>query len=289
MNKLYIEKVNLITRFKNYLKGLGFIEAVTPVFYNFCGSVFKRMSTESGFSLRHCMEWQLRCLTETFANVFELGPCFRMDLKDSMHGQEFLLCEIIKKNGTIYDFMTIIKGFVLSYNQQAKFEIVSIREFIKDDIQVDIINDDLTILISKIKAQFPTFKYNYEFQLINHYISEKIEKRVRDTYTFLIDYPSITLSIAKLKEKNLVHRFELFWRGIEIANSYEYEDDMTVFEQRNRDAEMYSEEENYLKNKILKHEIPSQAAIMGVGIERLCMTLFDSMNINDYLKINNLF
>lgn len=289
MNTLYIDKINLISRFKNYLNGLGFVEAVTPVFYKFNGCVFKRMLSESGLSLRHCMEWQLRCLTETFPNVFELGPCFRMDIKDAMHGQEFLLCEIIKKEGTIYDFMEIIKGFIWSYKKHAKFEVVSVREFIKNDLQVDISYDDMNVVIRKMKDQFPNFQCDYDFQLINHYITEKIEKNVKDTYTFLTDYPSITLSIAKLKANSLVERFELFWRGIEIANSYQYEDDMSIFEKRNCEAGMYSHEEAYLKNEILMNKIPDKAAIMGVGIERLCMTLFESQNINDYLRINDTF
>jgi lysyl-tRNA synthetase class 2 len=124
-------------------------------------------------------------------------------------------------------------------------------------------------------------------------ISELFEAVVEDHLTgpmFVIDYPAAICPLTKRKASNprVAERFELFVHGIELANAYtELNDPRLQEELFSRQLAGLPAEESMAKKdddfvRALKHGMPP-AGGLGIGIDRLCMVLFNRSTIRDVI------
>ena len=124
-------------------------------------------------------------------------------------------------------------------------------------------------------------------------LSEVFEATVEDALTgpvFVIDYPAAICPLTKRKATDpaVAERFELFVRGIELANAYtELTDPMLAGKlfrgqlagQKAEDS-MAKMDDDFVR--ALKHAMPP-AGGLGVGVDRLCMLLLDKASIRDVI------
>ena len=123
--------------------------------------------------------------------------------------------------------------------------------------------------------------------------NEVFEQHIEDKLAgplFVLDYPAGICPLTKRKAGNpaVAERFELFIRGMEVANAYtELNDPDLQHELFSRQLEGLAEEDSMARMdrdflRALRHGMPP-AGGLGVGIDRLVMLLTDSQSIREVI------
>ena len=123
----------------------------------------------------------------------------------------------------------------------------------------------------------------------NEVFEEKVEDALEGP-VFVIDYPASICPLTKRKKDNpeIAERFELFVRGMEIANAYTELNDPDLQEQLFKtQLDGLSEEDSMAKMdndfiRALRYGMPP-AGGLGIGIDRLVMLLTNSQTIRDVI------
>ena len=171
------------------------------------------------------------------------------------------------------------------------------RDAIRDAIGVDILAaDDRDALRAAVRAKgldpgdAPTWSV-----LVDDLFSEYVEPRLIQP-TFITDYPRDLSPLAKgsARDPRLVERFELFLGGLEIVNAFselnDPEDQRRRFEDQRRaaaegDAEAHPMDEDFLS--AMEYGMPPTGGL-GMGIDRLTMTLADAPNLREVILFPHL-
>lgn len=129
--------------------------------------------------------------------------------------------------------------------------------------------------------------------LMSHVVSPRMG---RDRPEFLIDFPASQAALARVRrdiEPPVAERFELFWKGIELANGFHELTDAAEQQQR-FEAERAVRS---LRGQVapphdahlvaaLEHGLPPCAGV-AVGVDRLLMLLLDLPHIGDVLAFDD--
>ncbi|MGE3820502.1 MAG: amino acid--tRNA ligase-related protein, partial [Isosphaeraceae bacterium] len=124
-------------------------------------------------------------------------------------------------------------------------------------------------------------------------VSELFEELVEDALegpVFVTDYPAAICPLTKRKASNpaLAERFELFVKGMELANAYTELNDPILQDELFQGQLAGQKEEDSMAKKdddfvrALKHAMPP-AGGLGVGMDRLCMLLMNQPSIRDVI------
>lgn len=292
MNENYKKKIEMIKFLRRFFELKNCTEVFTPIIRTTCSPSMRRVTTQYGNYLRNCQESYLRLLMEYYGDVYEVGSSFRPETcEDATHGIEFTLLEAQMKDKSIQYMMNLLKDIVLTFKPDAIFETISIYEVIKENTGLDIKQVGIHPLIEYLKNMYPTLQYNQNFEIINFYINKQIEPKSKGKYVFFKDYPACTLSIANHinDTAELVNRFEFFINGIEVSNSYEYTQDIDEYIARNQIVDMLTPEEKCIAERMRLGLIPKNASVIGIGVERLCMTIYELDDISTFLHENSIF
>jgi len=123
--------------------------------------------------------------------------------------------------------------------------------------------------------------------------NEVFEAKVEDALDgpiFVVDYPASICPLTKRKRDDPVaaERFELFIRGMEVANAYTELNDPDLQEELfSRQLEGLPDEDSMARMDrdfilALRHGMPP-AGGLGIGIDRLVMLLTDSSTIREVI------
>jgi lysyl-tRNA synthetase class 2 len=125
--------------------------------------------------------------------------------------------------------------------------------------------------------------------IVSEVFEELVEDRL-DGPVFVTDYPAAICPLTKRKASNpaVAERFELFVRGMELANAYtELNDPLLQDELFHKQLAGQKEEDSMAKKdddfvRALKHAMPP-AGGLGIGMDRLCMLLLNQASIRDVI------
>ena len=115
-----------------------------------------------------------------------------------------------------------------------------------------------------------------------------------DHLIFITNYPASQSALAKInkKNKNEAHRFELFYRGYELANGFEeltnHSEQRERFHQNNMKRRNRAQEELIIDNKFLSaldYGLPECSGV-AVGLDRLLMCLLETNDIDEVLSFS---
>ena len=128
--------------------------------------------------------------------------------------------------------------------------------------------------------------------VIHHLFETCVEPQLAasDRPIFVHDYPAALCPLTKRQRGNpaIAERFELYVRGMEVANAYTELNDPVMQEATFRqqlaglpaDESMAKMDEDFVR--ALRHGMPP-AGGLGVGIDRLVMLLTDTPTIRDVI------
>lgn len=309
-------RAQIIKYLRSNLDQHNFIEVETPILSSTAsGALAKPFIThhnalDTDFYLRIAPETYLkRLIVGGYERVYEMAKCFRNEGLDPSHLQEFTMLEYYVAYWNWQDNLKFteelisslvktlfgeykVKSFNNEIDWQPPFKVITMREQILDDANIDIdIQDSVTSLRLEIAKQgiviedIDTLGYG---NLVDA-LFKKVARAKLINPTFIINHPIELSPLARANDENprVADRFQLVVGGWEIVNAYSELVDPA--EQRCRlekqanlkkagDEEAMMMDEDYLK--AMEYGMPPMSG-WGMGIERLLALLTSQENLKD--------
>ena len=289
----------------------GFCEVETPTLHAIAGGAAARPfithhnALDIELFLRIALELHLkRLLVGGIEKVYEIGRVFRNEGISRRHNPEFTMLELYQAYGDYRTMMDLTEGLIVAcvdalgggrvrpYGdktvdftppwQRAKY-----GELFREHVGCDM-SDPAAVLEAAAKFHVPTA--NKEHDVVVHHLFEACVEDKLVGPVFVHDYPAALCPLTKRKRGNadIAERFELYVRGMELANAYtELNDPVTQEATFRRQLAGLPEDDSMAKMdddfvRALRHGMPP-AGGLGIGIDRLVMLLTNTQTIRDVI------
>ncbi|OQM34173.1 elongation factor P--(R)-beta-lysine ligase [bacterium endosymbiont of Pedicinus badii] len=236
-----------------------------------------------------------RIIAQIKVSIFQICKSFRNQEIGKIHNPEFTMLEWYRVGYTIFDLMKEIKDLLKIFFSFFKEKKISYRSVFLKYFQID------PFLVKKKKLVRIIKKYNLFHKI--HELNKNslleiifsfliVPKISKDCFTFIYHFPSYIFSLAKNNEKNknISERFELYFRGIELANGFfelqDYKEQYYRFLQENQNRKkeklkIIKIDKKFLRS--LKFGIPSCSGV-ALGLDRLIMIILKKKNIKKVIS-----
>lgn len=235
-----------------------------------------------------------RLLAAGVEDCYYLGKVFRDGELSSRHNPEFTMLEWYRLGFSLETLMDEIILLVQTLTKKAlSVETYTYREAFETFLEIDPFEATLNDLLALIKKHnidlgFIPKDRDEAFDLIVSFLIEPAFDP--EKLTLLYHYPASQASLAKIVTDdagNLVgKRFELYWKGLELANGYEELTDSHEqrirFENENRAREEAGYKAVPIDEKMLEvlDDLPYCSGV-AMGVDRLMMALWGKSNIEE--------
>jgi lysyl-tRNA synthetase class 2 len=307
----FLGRSKVIAAFRRVLAERGFVEVETPTMQAIAGGAAARPfvthhnTLDLELFLRIAPELYLkRLLVGGMERVFEIGRVYRNEGISPKHNPEFTMLEAYQAYGDYHSMMDLTEALIcgaiaaLDGRHQRPWCESTIdftppwprrtyHELFREQTGVD--PDDPDAVQAKAEALGLAATGKDHDVVVSAVFEELVEDKL-DGPIFVTDYPAAICPLTKRKASNpaVAERFELFVRGMELANAYtELNDPLLQEELFNKQLAGQREEDTMAKKdddfvRALKHAMPP-AGGLGIGIDRLCMLLMNQASIRDVI------
>jgi len=311
--KTFRTRFEAIRLVREFMHSRNFVEVETPILESIMGGANARPFIthlnvfDTDMYLRIAQELHLkRLVVGGMERVFELGRNFRNEGVSFKHNPEFTTIEIYQAYADYSDMMELTEN-LLAYLAQnihhsnkivydgteidftPPFRRVDMRDFIKENLGVDILEDSDEKIQQYLKDQ------NALPDILDksHYIDalwDMVESKLIQP-TFVMHHPVEISPLAKRhrKDPRVTERFELIVYGREIANAFsELNDAVDQYERFKKQADLKEkgDDEAQMMDKdfvrALEYGLPPTGGL-GIGIDRVAMFLTNSPTIRDVI------
>ncbi len=249
-----------------------------------------------------CLKELLSLKDESFDNIFSISYCFRDEPTSPIHRSQFVMLEWYRKNARYEAIMEDVEGLLVFCLSEAVKKNLPVREEVKNQklvkktmqeifqeiLGIDILNYLDVGSIKRLLLQFPEVPLPQEELPWDDYFFllflNKIEPILVQTPLLMItEFPAPLSALSTLKENDprVCERFELYVRGVEVANCFNELTDLA--EQKKRFQEQKIQKQQLYSNELpepksfytsFERGLPSCSGI-ALGVERLLTSLFE--------------
>jgi lysyl-tRNA synthetase class 2 len=304
-------RVLLLRTIRRHLDEHGYFEVETPTLHAIAGGAAARPfithhnALDIDLYLRIALELHLkRLLVGGMEKVYEIGRVFRNEGIDARHNPEFTMMELYQAYGDYRSMMDLTEGLVVAcvdalgggrqrpYGEHTvdytpPWQRSAYGDLFRAHVGVDMA-DRPGVLQAAQQHNITTAGKDHDV-LIHHLFEECVEKHLVGP-VFVSDYPAALCPLTKRKRDNpaIAERFELYVRGMEVANAYtELTDPVTQEQTFRQQLAGLPEEDSMAKMdddfvRALRHGMPP-AGGLGIGIDRLIMLLTNTQTIRDVI------
>jgi lysyl-tRNA synthetase class 2 len=306
-----LQRSGIIDSVRQTLRGQKFHEVETPVLHSIAGGAAARPfithhnTMDMELYLRIALELHLkRLMVGGIERVFEIGRVFRNEGVDATHNPEFTMIEIYQAYGDYRSMMDLTEQIVVDAAQAVCGSLVipwgdetidftppwprrPYAELFAEHAGCEM--TDSAAVEAKAQSLGIETAGKHPDVLVSDVFEETVEDHLQGP-VFVVDYPASICPLTKRKQDNpeIAERFELFVKGMELANAYTELNDPCLQEKLfETQLEGLSEEDSMAKIdhdfvKALKVGMPP-AGGLGIGIDRLVMLLTNSRSIRDVI------
>lgn len=308
-----LKRSSIIDSVRQTLRSNRFHEVETPVLHSVAGGAAARPfvthhnALDMELYLRIALELHLkRLLVGGIERVYEIGRVFRNEGVDATHNPEFTMIEIYQAYGNYESMMDLTEqivcnavkaiGSTLQIPWGSEGDVIDLTPPWPRRKYADLFREhagcDMSdaAAVAAVAAKFGIETAGVHPDVI---VNEVFEKTVEDHLqgpVFVMDYPASICPLTKRKQTDptIAERFELYIRGMELANAYTELNDPRLQEELFRtQLAGQSEEDSMAKMdhdfvRALKVGMPP-AGGLGIGIDRLVMLLTNSHAIKDVI------
>jgi len=308
-----LKRSAIIDSVRQTLRGQRFHEVETPVLHSVAGGAAARPfvthhnAMDMELYLRIALELHLkRLLVGGIERVYEIGRVFRNEGVDATHNPEFTMIEIYQAYGDYRSMMdlteqivvnaclTIAGSTVIPWGSEgdvidltAPWPRRKYADLFLEHAGCDM-RDSAAVTAIAAKLGIETAGVHPDV-VVNEVFERTVEDHLRGP-VFVIDYPASICPLTKRSQSDpgIAERFELYIRGMELANAYTELNDPRLQEELFRtQLAGQSDEDSMAKMdhdfvRALKVGMPP-AGGLGIGIDRLVMLLTNSHAIKDVI------
>lgn len=318
-----LNRSKIIDSVRQTLRDERFTEVETPVLHSIAGGAAAKPFTthhnalDMELYLRIALELHLkRLMVGGIERVYEIGRVFRNEGIDTTHNPEFTMIEIYQAYGNYESMMDLTEAIVCNAIKSFSETMIlpwddgeidftppwprkKYGDLFKEHAGCDMSDSDavkakaVELSQSGIIADEFIQRMNSEEMHPDVIVNEVFEATVEDHLdgpVFVIDYPASICPLTKRKQDDpaIAERFELFVKGMELANAYTELNDPRLQEELFKTQLAGMDEEDSMAKmdhdfiKALKVGMPP-AGGLGIGIDRLVMLLTNSQSIRDII------
>ena len=306
-----LKRTKIIRSIRDTLRGNKFVEAETPVLHAIAGGAAARPFTthhnalDIELYLRIALELHLkRLMVGGIERVYEMGRVFRNEGVDATHNPEFTMIEIYQAYGDYESMMDLTEQIVCNAIREISDTMVlpwgedkidftapwprkKYGDLFKEHAGVEM--SDTAAVAEIARSLGIEVEGRHPDVIVNNVFEEKVEDSLVGP-VFVIDYPASICPLTKRKtgQPEIAERFELFIKGMELANAYTELNDPRLQEELFRTQLAGQNDEDSMAKmdtefiQALKVGMPP-AGGLGIGIDRLVMLLTDSRSIRDVI------
>ena len=254
------------------------------------------IKTQSGRRfLQSSPEYSMKLmLSEYQVSIYQICKVFRNDQCAKYHHHEFMMLEWYRVGFNEWNLMSEIEDLISLLDKSSRFIYRSYQSLFERYIGINPHKTsvgELEILVQKHIgiSNIKKLVFNdYLDLLFIHLIEPKLKKN--SNFVFVYHYPKSQSFLARVttdqNDQNVAARFELFYKGIELANGYyELNDIINLQAQFEKDLKL---------RKILNLELPDidrrllscienlpNCAGVSIGLDRLFMCLLRKSEISE--------
>ncbi len=295
-----------LNEIRRYFMAQDFIEAQTPTLVPSPGTepFLDPFSTEWVLGSRQrtlflptSPEFHLKqMLSRGWTRIFELKTCFRNGEIGEHHAPEFLMLEWYRAYSNLEAIASDVDGLLQMLAATfarpiAKLKRTTISELFAQSfdgfhLKPSTTREELAALASR-KGVAVELDDSFDDVFFRLFL-EKIEPQLgREGPLLVSDYPPSQAALSRLGQNGFAERFEVYWRGLELANAFHELND--PFENEKRFAEDAAKKTQLGKAPVprdenlvraLKAGLPPSGGI-ALGIDRLFMALFEIATIGE--------
>jgi lysyl-tRNA synthetase class 2 len=241
-----------------------------------------------------------RLLGEGIGDIYQLAHVFRQGEYGQRHNPEFTMAEWYRLGFSFEEMMAETVEFIELFVGKLEVRIWSYRELFLHHVAIDYLNTSVAqlegILCNAGQTPYTGAAAEGKEALLNLILGSIIEPQLgRYGLDLLAYYPASQAALAQTRfhgDEPVAERFEIYYRGIELANGYHELTDVT--EQRKRLAASNSErialgkeplpiDEHFLA--ALQKGLPDCSGV-AVGFDRLMMLRQGASKLADVLPFD---
>ena len=165
-------------------------------------------------------EYELKkLLANGSGDIYQLGHVFRADEEGPLHMPEFTMLEWYRIGMPFEDFIEETLDLIRLFLGDLKADTFSYREAFSKYAGLDYLQD-LTYHTSQFSDQAKNWDRDTQLNLL---FTHLIEPKLQDL-TVIYNYPASQAALAKTALKDgipIARRFEVYYKGIELANGFD--------------------------------------------------------------------
>ena len=308
-----LQRSTIIDSVRQTLRGQNFYEVETPVLHAVAGGAAARPfvthhnALDMQLYLRIALELHLkRLLVGGIERVYEIGRVFRNEGVDATHNPEFTMIEIYQAYGNYESMMDLTEQIIVNAAKSISNTLQLPWGEAGDTIDLaapwprrkyaDLFREHAgcdmhdTAAVEVVAKKFGIETNGVHPDVIVNGVFEKTVEDHLQGPVFVIDYPASICPLTKRSQSDptIAERFELYIRGMELANAYTELNDPRLQEELFQtqlagmaaDDSMAKMDHDFVR--ALKVGMPP-AGGLGIGIDRMVMLLTNSRAIKDVI------
>ena len=231
-------RAGLLREIREYFAGQGVLEVETPVLS--CATVTDRhihsLATRLGtpphtFYLQTSPEYPMkRLLCAGAKDIYQICKVFRDEVPGRWHNPEFTMVEWYRLGVDHHALMADVEGLLHRLLRDSPgdgvSEKLSFREAVQRSAGIDPLAADAAAIrtcLAQHGIEAPPTSGDPSGIWLDLLVATVVAPQLgRDGLTFVYDYPANQAALARLRPGNppLAERFEVFCRGLELANGF---------------------------------------------------------------------
>jgi lysyl-tRNA synthetase class 2 len=291
-------RAQLLRRLREFFNRLGFLEVETPILSHdtvvdrhldpLPVTVFddpRRPEAGRTMWLQTSPEFGMKRLLAAGADaIYQVTRAFRAGEQGRLHNMEFTLVEWYRRGDSMQDGIRLLSELADELLGLGRAETISYREAFVRHAGVDPFTRDPAVLENAVRDAGINVPENHASDdrdaWLDLLLVERVEPRLGlSNPTILFDYPASQAALAQVRDEEpaVAERFELYVRGIELANGYHELTDPEVLRERNRQANdrrhadgKYTLPEESRLLEAMEHGLPECTGV-ALGFDRLVM------------------
>lgn len=239
-----------------------------------------------------------RLLAEGMGDIYQLSHVFRDGEWSVRHNPEFMMAEWYRLHFTLEEMIEETIQFISLFLGNQSYEVLSYRELFQRETGMDYVTATEQQLFYYIQKKgipfYPAIVEEGKDALLNLILGSQIEERLgQGNYCVLAYYPASQAALAQkrwLGEEQVAERFEVYYRGVELANGYHELSDpheqRLRFEEANLARQLLGKEELPLDENFLhalEKGLPDCCGV-AVGFDRLMMLRQQQSTLSEVLS-----
>lgn len=234
-----------------------------------------------------------KALTLGFDKIYEIAKCYRNNEITPIHQPEFLMLEWYRSFANLFDLQADMVRLVNTLCDQFQhprpsIQALTIRQLFKAHLNFEL-TPDCSVEDLRNLCLHHSLRVNDSFTIDDLFfilMLEKIEPQLpKDCLVFVEKYPPFQAALARKDHEGWAERFEVYWKGMEIANAFDELNN--PHEQRSRAEQDLQKREGRSAINLdeeffqsLESGMPPSAGI-ALGVERLFMALLNLKTIEE--------